>query len=126
MTIAKFLTGVFASQILFIITKIIFINYLNIDSYFFIAVMWIVLSAITIAIVRRMGVLNYFESFFIAVVWTVFSLVLDLLITTAVTGRDVYRTYYFWLSYLLVILVIIIFHKKAHVQMRRMMREKSR
>src|SRR3954468_12773705 len=118
MTIAKFLTGLVISQILFVITKVIFIQYLNIDSSFVIGLMWVVLSVIAIAIVRRMGVLNYFESFFIAFMWTLASLILDFLITTHVTGTDVYKTWYFWLTYLLIILVIILFHKKVHVQIR--------
>ncbi len=125
MTIGKFLTGLLVSQVLFVITKIIFISYFNIDSYFFIGMMWLVLSVITIAIVRRMGVLNYFESFFIAVVWTFFSLLLDLAITASVVGRDIYSTWYFWLTYLVIILVAILFHKKNHVHIRRMMREQS-
>lgn len=123
MTIARFLIGLIVSQILFVITKVIFIQYLNIDSYFFIGAMWVLLSVITIAIVRRMGVLNYFEAFFIAVLWTLASLFLDFVITTSVTGREVYGTKYFWLTYLLIILVVVIFHKKAHVEMRKIMRQ---
>lgn len=126
MTIGKFLSGLIISQILFVIVKVIFIHYLNIDSYFFIALMWIVLSVVAIAIVRRMGVLNYFEAFFIAAVWTIASLIVDFIITTSVIGRDVYSTSYFWLTYLLIIVVVIMFHKANHVEIRKALRRQMK
>ncbi len=123
MTIAQLLLGLISSQIFFAVTKVIFIQYLNIDSFFFIGLMWLVLAVGAIAIVRRMGVLNYFEDFFTVILWTLTSLVVDLVITTTIVGRDVYSTGYFWLSYLIVILAVIIFHKKTHVEIRKRIRE---
>jgi hypothetical protein len=126
MTIAQLLLGLIASQIFFAVTKVIFIQYLNIDNFFFIFLMWVILALGAITIIRRMGVLNYFEDFFTVALWTLTSLVVDLVITTSIVGRDVYTTGYFWLNYLVVILAVIIFHKKAHVEVRKQIREKQK
>ncbi len=120
MTIARLFIGTVVSQILFVLTKLLFINVLNIDSAIFQYGMSFVLALITIAIIRRMGVLNYLESFFTTIVWLVISLVTDLVITTSFTGRDVYKTWYLWISYIVVIVAMIIFHKKIHVETRKL------
>lgn len=122
MTLGKYLFTTLIAQVLFILTKLVFIQYLNIESTTFVVLFWLCLAVISIAIVRRIGILNYFESFFLAFTWTLVALFLDLMITTTITGRAVYSTGYFWLSYAVVAIAIVIFHKKAHVEIRKMMR----
>lgn len=119
MTIFSLLAGTVASQILFVITKLLFIDYLNFDNdiIFWLFFVFIVLE--TIAVVRRMGILNLFESLFISGLWLVISLLVDLVITTSILGRDVYTHLYFWLVYLVIGLAIMVFHKKAHVEARK-------
>lgn len=119
MTIASFLLGTIASQILFVMTKIFFINSLNMESWIVMVLFYLALSIITIAVSRRMGTLNYFEDIFLIVVWTIASLITDLVITTSFTGRGVYATMYFWLSYLVIGVVLLVFHKKLHVEVRK-------
>ncbi len=119
MTIASLLLGTIAAQILFVLTKIFFINSLNIDSWIVIVLFFLALAIETIAVVRRMGTLNYLESIFLIIVWTIIGLIVDFAITTSFTGRDVYTTMYFWMTYLGIILVLLVFHKKLHVQARK-------
>ena len=53
MTIASLLLGTISAQVLFVITKIIFINYLNISSWTVVILFYVALAIITIAISRR-------------------------------------------------------------------------
>lgn len=119
MTIASLLLGTIAAQILFVLTKIFFINSLNIESWVVMIIFFVVISLITIAVSRRMGTLNYFEGFFLIAVWLITSLIVDYVITTAFTGKDVYTTLYWWLSYLVMGVVLLVFHKKLHVEVRK-------
>jgi hypothetical protein len=119
MTIASLLLGTIAGQILFVLTKILFINSLNLESLMVMVGFYLILIVETIAVVRRMGVLNYFESIFLIAVWLITSILVDLVITTSYTGRDVYGTLYFWMTYLAIGLAILVFHKKLHVEVRR-------
>lgn len=119
MTIAALLVGTIVAHILFVVTKVFFINSLNMESWGIISAMYIVLAIITIAVSRRMGTLNYFEGIFLSLVWLGVSLLTDLVITTSLTGRDVYGTIYFWLTYLVISIVVFVFHKKLHVEARK-------
>ena len=124
MTVARFLAGIIGAQVLFVLAKTFFISFLNIETLVARIGLWVILAIIAIAVVRRMGVLNYLEAFLITIVWLVVSLLTDLVITTTLTGREVYTTWYFWISYLVVILAIIIFHKKSHVEVRKQFQNK--
>ncbi len=119
MTIPQLFFGTLISQILFVVAKVLFINVLNIDAVLIRLGLLLVIALITIATVRRMGTLNYLESFFLTILWLIFSLIVDLMITTAIVGREVYTTWYFWLSYLVLLLALILFHKKVHIAMRK-------
>lgn len=119
MTITSLLLGTISAQVLFVITKIIFINYLNISSWTVVILFYVALAIITIAISRRMGTLNYFEGILLVVVWTIIGLIADIVVTTHFTGRSVYASGYFWLTYVLIGIVLFVFHKKIHVEARR-------
>lgn len=106
-------------QVLLMITKIIFFKYLNIDSSAILIVYYVVLAAISIAVVRRLGILNYFEIFLITIIWLVLNILLDLLITQAIINNGVFSNGHFWISYLVMPLAVIIFHKKLHVEARK-------
>lgn len=119
MTIASLLLGTIASQILFVITKVIFIHYLNIDNLMVKIAYFLALIIITIAVVRRMGTINYLESFLLVVVWFVTMVLVDMAVTSFLIGREMYSHLYFYLSYLAVLLAIILFHKALHVEVRK-------
>ena len=119
MTIAALFLGTIISEILFVATKVLFIGYLNMDNFIIKVVYFVVLTLITIAIVRRMGVIQYLECFFLAIVWLIVMVIVDLLITSSFIGWDMYKHIYFYFSYLVVVLAIIFFHKALHVEVRK-------
>lgn len=119
MTIGSLLVGTFISEVLFVLTKVVFIKYLNLDSWLIKAAFFIVLAIAAIATVRRMGILNYIESFFLVIVWTIAGLITDYIITTRILGLDVYTTLNFWLAYIVIIVAVLVFHKKMHIEARK-------
>ena len=119
MTIASLLLGTIISEILFVLTKVVFIHYLNIDNVIVKTAYFLTLIIVTIAVVRRMGTINYLESFLIAIVWFITMILVDMAITSFLIGRDMYSHIYFYFSYLVVVLAVICFHKALHVQVRR-------
>lgn len=119
MNIKSLLVGTIVGQIFFVITKVIFINYLNFDNTIIFWLFFVLLTVETIAIVRRMGILNLFESIFLAAIWLIVSLLTDLVVTANLIGYDIYKHIYFWATYLVIILALFIFHKKAHIEARK-------
>ncbi len=119
MDIKSLVVGTFISQVLFVFTKVIFLNYLNLENAIISGLFFVLLAVISIAIVRRMGILNLFELIFLLGVWFTISLVVDLLITSSFTGREVYAHLSFWATYLVILLAVFVFHKKSHVEARK-------
>ncbi len=119
MTIASLIFGTLIGQILFVITKVFFFNYLNIDLLPVKIAYFLALIIISIAVVRRMGILNYLESVFLAVVWAVALLITDFVITASLIGGDMFTDFYYWISNLAIVLSVIVFHKALHVQVRK-------
>lgn len=119
MTILALLLGTIVSEVLFVLTKVIFINYLDIDNFIVKVSYFVVLIIITTAVIRRMGVINYLECFFTAILWFIVMILVDMSITSYLIGKDMFSHIYFWLSYLAVVLAVILFHKALHVEVRR-------
>ena len=119
MTIASLLIGTFASQVLFVLIKIFFIGSLDMDNGLIMAAYYAALVLVTIAVVRRMGILNYVESIFLVGVWFFTILIVDYVITASFIGWDIYKIWTYWLSLLVILLSVMIFHKALHVQVRR-------
>ncbi len=119
MNIASLVIGTIVSEVLFVLTKVIFINYLDIDNLVVKILFFVVLIMITTAVIRRMGVINYLECFFTAIVWLIIMILVDMAVTSVLIGREMYHHVYFWLSYLAVVLSVILFHKALHVEVRR-------
>ena len=119
MTIASLLLGTIISQVLFVITKVVFFEYLNIDNWAVYVAFFVLLAVEAIAVVRRMGTINYIEAFFLTGVWFISLLIIDYIITSRLIDEDVYTSLAYWISYLVILLSLIIFHKKLHVQVRR-------
>ncbi|HEX3099956.1 MAG TPA: hypothetical protein VHQ41_03200 [Patescibacteria group bacterium] len=119
MTVASFLIGTTAFQIIFVLLKIFFINSLDLDNNAVMGLFFVLIVVAAIATVRRLGILNYLESFFLSVSWLLLTLIVDVIVVAHFTGYDIYKAWYYWLTYLAMILAIIIFHKKAHVEVRK-------
>lgn len=119
MTIASLLIGTFTSQVILVLLKVFFFRSLDLGNNLVIALFYFAFVIVTIAIVRRLGILNYIESIFLSAVWLITSLLVDVVITATVVGYDMYQTWTYWLSLLVMIIVIISLHKKQHVQVRK-------
>lgn len=119
MTVASLLLGTIISQILFILTKVFFMGSMNLESWVVVLIFYIALALETIAVVRRMGVLNYIESLFLVGVWVITTLIADFLITANWVGRDIYGSWQYWFTHVVIILALLIFHKKLHVEVRK-------
>lgn len=119
MTLYQLLAKTVILQVLFVAVKVIFFGYMNVELLPVLIVYYLVLAATSIAVVRRMGPLNYFEAGFVMVLWLILSLATDYIITANLAGREIYDDGHFWWSYAVVLLAIIIFHKKVHVEVRK-------
>lgn len=119
MTPEKFLTFTAVSLVLTTAVKVFFISALNIESLYIVYTMWALLALISIACVRRVGVINYIESVLVLVIWIFSGMFLDLLILYSLEGPDIYRHLYLWGTYLVIGLTVFLFHKKRHVEIRR-------
>lgn len=119
MTIASLLIGTIIGQLLFVATKVIFIHYLVIDLLMVKIAFFVAIILITIAVVRRMGTLNYLESILLCVVWLVVTILVDMAITSFLIGRDMYGHWYYYLSIVAILVSVMVFHKSLHVEVRK-------
>ena len=88
-------------------------------------VFWIITGVIAVAIIRRVGILNYMEVLFAMVFWTAGDAFLDLLITSSFTGSEIFSRVDYWAGFLVMDVAIFIFHKKRHVHVRHELRAKA-
>ncbi len=123
MTLDKLIIKTVVVQVLIFITKVLFFKYLNIELIGILVFYYILLSVISITTIRRLGIMNYFEIILITIIWLVLSLLIDLMITSPVVNKEIFKNLHFWVSYLIMILATIIFHKKLHVDTRRNMKK---
>jgi hypothetical protein len=118
----------FAFGVLELITviflKVVFFNTFDITNWLVISIFFVLVTAFTIAYTRRLGTINYAESITISVVWLFAILVGDGLVTGPLIGYTRFQEWPFWLSYFLIPVVIFIFHKKRHVEVRKKLKAK--
>jgi hypothetical protein len=86
---------------------------------------WIITPIISIALVRRFGLLSFLEALFIMFTWSVFIVVFDLLFTSNYIGvSSLYgRDYIFGL--VIMNAGIFIFHKKRHLAVRQELHDRD-
>lgn len=82
----------------------------------------LVALVLTVACTRRLGFINYLEAMLTAGLWFIMILLVDLIVTGPLAGYGIFKTLLLWLSYLLVIITVLLFHKKRHIDIRRKMR----
>ncbi len=119
MTFGKFFGLGFLLAILLAALKIFYIQIFNDQSQFIQFGFWFFIILITIACVRRVGVINFLESFLICGFWFVIALFFDFMITSQIAGFDMFKRLDIWLGYVIMVLSIFLFHKKRHIQIRR-------
>ena len=119
MTPAQLIIKTVTMQALLVILKVIFFGSLNVELLSILILYYLLLAASAIALVRRFGPINYFEAFLAMILWLILSLATDYLITVPIVGKEAYSDIHFWISYPVVLLAILFFHKKQHVEMRK-------
>ena len=77
-------------------------------------------AVLVLILVRLLGVVTLLEAGFIAVFWFLTSLVLDLFVTAPLTiGLKIYSSYALWVGYGLMMVMVVLGHKKRHIQVRK-------
>ena len=99
--------------------KLFFYRFLNTESVIILIVIYLLLMVLTIASVRRVGIINYLESVVVIIFWLSFGLIFDIFAIGFGYGLEPYTHITFWLMYPLLLLTIFLFHKKRHVDIRR-------
>jgi hypothetical protein len=126
MTSKKLFSYFFAQYVILALLKLWFFNYtIFSNAGFQEIVFWIIVVITGAALVRRFGVINFFESFFIIFVWLVGDLLLDLLVTSRFTVTSIFATREYWTAVLLLALSVFLFHKKRHIQVRHELHAKA-
>ena len=79
---------------------------------------WFLILIISAWVVKRFGIITFFEMGLIMFVWTVFGLFLDLIFTSKFTGLGIFFSRTLWAGYGVMLAAVFIFHKKKHLHMR--------
>ncbi len=119
MTSGKLLGFGIALSLILTTVKLVFYRFLNTESLIILLFIYLLIVVLTIASVRRVGIINYLESVVVMVFWLFFGLGFDIFAIGMGFGLDPYTHITFWLMYPLVLLTIFLFHKKRHVDIRR-------
>lgn len=109
-------------QIIFVVVKVAFFNYFNIELWPIIVLFYALIAAGSIGVIRRFGDINYFESFLILIIWIVVGLLVDWVITSNIVDSAFFSNPHLWFSYLTMILAVLIFDRKEHVALRKAMK----
>jgi len=119
MSISKFFI-IFGLQLAaFAILKLFFFTAFNFHSTIWVVVYLAATAILSVALVRRLGVITFLEAIFIAVFWFLMDLVVDSLITAPLVKEPVFSTWALWLGYLVMMIFVFLFHKKRHVHIRK-------
>ena len=126
MSAHKFLILSFLQWVLFILLKTWVFHYkIFSTSGMEGIVFWSATIVITAALVRRLGVINYMEAIFIMFLWTIADAFSDLVITSVITGLDIFSNPNYWYGLGIMNVVIFLVHKKRHVHVRNELHAKS-
>ncbi len=80
---------------------------------------WAFVAVLSVALIRRLGVITLLESLVVVILWLVFELVGDILVTGPVVGFGVLVDANFAVGYVVLVSSMLLFHKKRHVHRRR-------
>lgn len=119
MTIRSFFFITLLQWIFFTILKVYFLKYSLFGNVGLqILVFWGLVMVLSAAMVRRLGIINFFESVFIILVWVVGGMLVDLIVTSVYTTTQIFRNFPLWTAYGLEAFAIFAFHKKRHIIIR--------
>lgn len=80
---------------------------------------WVLVGVLSVALVRRLGVITLLESLIVVVLWLFFELLGDILVAGPVAGFGVLVDANFAVGYVVLVASMLLFHKKRHVHRRR-------
>ena len=80
---------------------------------------WVLVAVLSVALVRRLGVITLLESLIVVVLWLVLELLGDMAVTGPVAGFGVLVDANFAVGYIVLVSSILLFHKKRHVHRRK-------
>lgn len=127
MTFKSFFIAAFVQWLLMAFLKVWFFNHqIFSDPGVQEVAFWLISAVIYAAIVRRMGIMNFFEAIFIAIAWVLGNLLLDLMLVSAYTGLQIFHSHQYWGGYVVMAAAIMLFHKKRHIQVRHELHERDR
>ncbi len=119
MTVDRFIVLSFIHWLLLFILKLFYFNSLFGSQLFADIVFLVLTAAVAAAVVRRFGHISFLEVIFCSIMWVGGDLLLDLLVTSNFTGAGMFKFWQLWVSYAVLFLALIFFHKKRHIYIRR-------
>ncbi len=119
MTVARYFAILFFQIAVFILLKLFFFNITGLQSAFYFYLYLFAIFLFSLALSRRLGVINYLEAMFTCVMWFFFNFLADLVFTSNFLGTTIFRQKELWLGYLIMVTAVLFFHKKRHIQIRK-------
>lgn len=95
------------------------VRFLNISDGVANYIVWCGVLITVVIGVRHLGSITFLEAFLTAGIWLMFRALLDLFITAQFLGLSMYSGSQVWFSYLTLVVGVVVFHKKRHVQIRK-------
>lgn len=118
MTIKRYLAVTFIQLIVLMALKVVFYRVFSFANPYVEICYWIATLLAAFFLVRKVGVIHYLEAFFTAGFWSVLDLIFDSFVTLPLAGAPIFSTRVLWIGYGLLILAVILVHKKRHVHIR--------
>lgn len=120
MTVKKFFLITFFQWVLLTFLKLLYFkDLLLVQGAWASTVFILAIAIISIALVRRLGVLNFLEAIFVLFFWFLLDLFLDLILTNLFTGISIFFKWQLWIGYLVLMFCVFVFHKKHHIHLRK-------
>jgi hypothetical protein len=119
MTFGKFFGFAFLLWAIQAVVKVLFINGYGLDTQAMEYLYWLLIAIVTIALVRRLGYINYLEAMLVAGFWFFIGLIMDFILTSPILGEIIASRWEVWVGYAVMLLVTFFFHKKRHIQVRK-------
>lgn len=120
MTYTKLFGFGFLLACVLVLVKTIFFGWFAwADSLMLHILYWLLVAVLSVALVRRLGVITLLEGLVVVVVWFCLELMGDIIITGPIAGFGVLVDANFAVGYVVLVGSMLLFHKKRHIHRRR-------
>ena len=119
MTPRKFFVIFLLQALVFGVLKAGFYNYFDYQDIYWIFLYWAAVSIVTVYLVRRLGIINFFEAFLVIGLWVAGDVLLDAMLTASFSSTRIFSQLYFWGGYGFMAVFIFFMHKKRHIHIRK-------